>query len=567
MTLIDVIVGTAIMLVVFLSIFGAFKLSIDLVYSTKAKTGAVALVADRLEYIRSLPYDSVGTAGGIPSGALPQVATSTLNGITYVMSTLVQYEDDPADGVGNADTNSITADYKTVRVEADWSIRSSPRSTYAVTTVTPVGLETLANGGTLTVNVLNALAAPLTDASVTIINASTSPAINVTANTNNSGSVSFPGAPVAGGYQVIATQSGYSTSQTYTATPQNPNPSPGNVAVVNHKTSTLSLSIDTLGKLHAYTFSPAGPGSFADTFLDQSGLFATSSATVSGGSLKLVSISGAYTASGNAISVPVAPQFLSQWGQFMATTSVPVGTALMFHLYYFVNGSYALIPDADMPGNAAGFASTTVSLAALPTTTYGMLEMGAFLSTASSTLTPSVADWSLSYVAGPTPLSNIGMTIHGAKTIGTTATSSPIYKLGSSFTTTQYGDWLIDPIEWDTYTLGLSGASYDVMERCPDAASVAPGATLPISFTLTPHTAQSLKVYVTGSGAAFSGATLAVGKSGATTTQTTSACGQSFFGGLAAGTYTVAASKAGFQTGTQQVTLAGATEIAIPLAP
>jgi hypothetical protein len=567
MSLIDVIVGTAIMLVVFLSIFGAFKLSIDLIYSTKAKVGAVALVADRLEYIRSLPYASVGTVGGIPSGNLPQVATSTLNGITYVMSTLVQYVDDPADGTGNSDSNGITADYKLVKVEADWMIRTSSRATSAVTTVTPVGLETLANGGTLTVNVLNAVAAAVPGATVTIINASTSPAINVSEDTNNAGAVSFPGAPVAGNYQITVGKAGYSSAQTYAANAQNPNPSPGNVAIVNHKTSTTSFSIDQLGKLHTYTFSPAGPGSFADTFSDQSKLFATSSATVGGGSLKLTQINGAYSASGNAISIPITPQYLAQWGTFAATSSAPAGTSLSYRLYYFTNGAYTPIPDSAVPGNTAGFASTTVDLSSLPVATYGMLELGAFMGTASSTLTPTVADWSLSYSAGPTPLPNVAMTIHGAKTTGTTAGGVPIYKYTGAFTTTQYGDWLIDPIEWDLYTMALSGATYDVSERCPDAVSILPGATLTESFILVPHTAQSLKVYVPGSGVALQGATVAVGKGGATTTLTTSACGQTFFGNLASGTYTIAASKSGFQTAFQSVTLAGATEVTVPLSP
>jgi hypothetical protein len=567
MSLIDVIVGTAIMLVVFLSIFGAFKLSIDLIYSTKAKTGAVALVADRLEYIRGLPYDSVGTLGGIPPGTLPQVATSTLNGLAYTFATLVQYVDDPADGTGDADENSVTADYKIVKVEANWMVRGSSRSTYAVTTVAPLGLETMAAGGTITVNVLNSLAMPLTGATVTVVNASTSPPINLSANTNNAGLVSFPGSPVAGGYHISASQSGYSTAQTYTATAQNPNPSPGNIAVANDKTSTVSLSIDQLGALYAYTYAPPTSGSFADTFVGQSSLSATSSTTVVGGSLVLDSVEGVYAPLGSATSTPIAPAYLASWGMFMATTSVPANTSLLFHLYYAAGGSYVLVPDSLIPGNAAGFASTSVSLGGLASATYGTLALGAFLSTALPAQTPAVADWSVTYSVGPTPIPNIGMTIHGTKTIGTTATSSPIYKYSSNFTTSSLGDWFINPIEWDTYILNLVGSAYDVMERCPDVASISPGATLPITFTLVPHTAQSLRVYVTGGGAALQGATTQLKKGSTTLTKTTSACGQTFYSALAGGTYTLKVSKPGYQTSNQSVSVSGTTALSVPLSP
>ena len=49
LSLIDVIVGVFVMLLVFLGIFGAFRISIELVFSTKAKTGATSLITERME--------------------------------------------------------------------------------------------------------------------------------------------------------------------------------------------------------------------------------------------------------------------------------------------------------------------------------------------------------------------------------------------------------------------------------------------------------------------------------------------------------------------------------------
>ncbi len=259
MTLLETVIGVAILLIVFLGIFGIFKLSMDLVFSTKARTGAVALLHEKMEAIRGLSYASVGTVGGIPSGSLQQTDTNTLNGITYTLTTFVQYADDPADGMGASDSNSITTDYKTVKVKADWTVRNVPRSTFVVTRVAPVGIEAPLSGGTLRVNVFDALAAPLSGATVRIVNAGASPAVDVSAISNAEGYVLFPGAPAAAGYQITVSRSGYSTSQTYSVSGANPNPNPGHVAVEEGGTTTSSFFIDRLGSLTVRTFSLPGP--------------------------------------------------------------------------------------------------------------------------------------------------------------------------------------------------------------------------------------------------------------------------------------------------------------------
>src|SRR3989344_5689777 len=82
-TFIDTIVGTALMVIVFVGIAAAFQLSIDVVTNNKARSGAVALANEHIEYIRSLPYTSVGTVGGDPSGLLPQTENISQNGVVY----------------------------------------------------------------------------------------------------------------------------------------------------------------------------------------------------------------------------------------------------------------------------------------------------------------------------------------------------------------------------------------------------------------------------------------------------------------------------------------------------
>src|SRR3990167_4175650 len=124
MTLIDTVVGSALMLTIFVGIAAAFQLSIDVVTNNKARAGAIALANERLEYIRSLPYNSLGTLGGIPPGAIAQSESVSLNGVPYTRRTFIGYVEDPDDGLAAADQNGIIVDYKIVRADVAWISRA-----------------------------------------------------------------------------------------------------------------------------------------------------------------------------------------------------------------------------------------------------------------------------------------------------------------------------------------------------------------------------------------------------------------------------------------------------------
>src|SRR3989344_4871249 len=88
-TLIDTLVGSALMLLVFVGIAATFRLSIDVVTNNKARAGAIALGNERMEYLRSLSYSQIGVIGGIPAGNVPQEEEVVYNGITYTRRTMV----------------------------------------------------------------------------------------------------------------------------------------------------------------------------------------------------------------------------------------------------------------------------------------------------------------------------------------------------------------------------------------------------------------------------------------------------------------------------------------------
>lgn len=260
-SLIDVLVGVAILMIVFVGIFGIFKLSIELVLSSKAKTGALALANEQMEFLRSLSYDDVGTLGGIPSGNIQQEETIVLNQTVYTRRTFIQYVDDPKDGLGALDENSITADYKIAKVEISWIIKGKERKFSLVSNIVPKGMETLAGGGILTINVIDAFGAPIADAQVTIKNNTTNPIIDLTTFTNSSGKVTLPGTPAGSNYEIIVTKSGYSTAKTYDADAGNPNPNPGHLSVVEGETTNSTFAIDVLSSKTVRTWRWWGVGS------------------------------------------------------------------------------------------------------------------------------------------------------------------------------------------------------------------------------------------------------------------------------------------------------------------
>ena len=253
-TLIDAIVGTALMLLIFIGLFGVVRLAVMSVGLGKAKTGATALANEQVEYIRSLPYNSVAVVGGIPAGTIPAEEVVQLNNIDYTRRTFIRFVDHSADGVGPADTNGIQADYKVVKVSVSWNFRGAERDVTLVTNVVPKGMETLDGGGTLVVNVVDAAGAPVSNAEITITNTSVSPNINISTFSSDDGVAYFPGAPTSTAYQIETTKSGYSTDRTYSASPSNPNPMPGTLTVIGDTITSSTFRIDELSDITLRSF-------------------------------------------------------------------------------------------------------------------------------------------------------------------------------------------------------------------------------------------------------------------------------------------------------------------------
>lgn len=562
-TLIDTLVGSALMLVVFLGIAAAFQLSVEVVTNNKARAGAIALGNERMEYLKSLTYPQIGVIGGIPAGNVPQIETVDFNGITYTRRTLVLYTDDPEDGSGGADSNSIIADFKTIRVEVSWESRQGQRSVEVVGRVSPIGIETAVPGGTLTVIVVNASDAPLANAQVQIVNASTSPIINITTYTGVDGTISFIGAPAASNYQVTVTKSGYSTAQTYAVTAQNPNPTPRHLTVADNQTTSSTFAIDLLAAKTILMYKQIVPVSWTDTFSDNSLIASSATTSVSGGSVTLTG-PAPYPETGFIESVSISPSLLAGWNDLSWSDTTPAQTDILYRVY---EGSGTLIPDGALPGNSAGFTTSPVDLSSLSTSTYSSLKLRADFSTQDTASTPSLASWSLSYDYGPEPFPNFTFTMRGSKTIGNSPT---VYKYDSYLTSDASSQVSLPSIEWDTYTIGVTSTStYEVAEACaPQPESLSPGASQTTRVYVLPATSHSLLVDVRSGGSTLQGASVNVNRTGYDVTTPTSSCGQSFFSGLTSTTYTITVSKSGYQQySLANFTVSGDTVHSVDLLP
>jgi hypothetical protein len=542
---IDVIVGTALILIIFLALFGVLRVTLQVSALAKAEAAATSLAQSRVEFIRSLEYDAVGTLGGIPPGAILQTATSTLDGISFTTRTYIQYEDDAKDGLALADTNGVTTDYKRVKITVSYSVGGKDKEVSLVTNVVPPGLETTTGGGTLRINVIDAGGLPVSGASVRIVNASTVPTVDVTTFSSDVGVVYLPGAATSSEYQVYVSKSGYSAAQTYLRDATNQNPNPGYLTVAKDQTTTGTFSIDVLSAITFRTYSPIQTATTTDIFASSASLTDMTQTMVSGGALTLSGAPGTYPSSGSARQAVVSPSYLYAWKSVTATRQTSASTTATVRV---LDSSGARLSDAVLPGNSTGFTSFPVSLAGVSTTTYPSLMLEADFGSVDAGYAPQLLDWSLSYETGPTPLPSVPFTLTGAKTKGSTGAGASIIKNTIATTTDSTGARTLS-LEWDIYTLAISG--YDVTDACPPPPyTIAPGTTDTYSLYMVSSGAvgQVLVSVKDASGAVVSGATVQLAKSGYSGTTTTGTCGTGHFGNLSSGTYTVTISKAGYTT-------------------
>ncbi len=216
-TLIETLVFLFVFSLVSIVFYQAYATGIRTIIETKNRLGATALANQKMEIIRSIAYDDIGTTSGIPSGTLAQDETISVNTTRYQVHTYVGHVDDLFDGALATGTDSVPNDYKRVRLEVSWGSGGTDQQVVIFGRFSPNGIETPAGGGILSINVLDASGSGVSGASVRIRNPSES--VDLTAISDLTGNVTSVGAPAGSqNYELTVSKSGYYGAQTYAPT-------------------------------------------------------------------------------------------------------------------------------------------------------------------------------------------------------------------------------------------------------------------------------------------------------------------------------------------------------------
>lgn len=145
--------------------------------------------------------------------------------------------------------------------------------------------------------------------------------------------------------------------------------------------------------------------------------------------------------------------------------------------------------------------------------------------------------------------------LFGSKKIGELADATPIYKYDQVFRTNNNGNFVINPLEWDSYTLDFNAGdsiSYNIRAYDPPQSPLALAATTTATITYIfdgPYSPYSLLVTLKDeNNDPLNGATIKLKtQTDATFTKTldTADTGQAFFGDLVDGLFTIKASYPG----------------------
>jgi len=561
-TFIDVLVGISLMLIVFLGIFGAYQLGLKVVGVSKNKITATQIANGEIEKIRNLPYEKVGIiGGGLPtaSGILEASTSTTVNEIEYKIERKIVYISDPTDGTGSDD--SCNLDYKRVEIEVSWQGRF-PGEVKLGTDVAPkdkvqeIQSCTAQPAGILSVLVFDAYGTAISNPLIEVKNPQTFETI--TSATPSSGKYDFPLASST--YKVVVSKgTEYTTDQTYgtneIAIPEKTNPT----VLTGHVTN-ISFQIDRVSSLTVYTLSTWGQEFFSDTFSDESKISEKSNVSISNGQTKLATTADGYLSPGYLISISISPPNLIQWENFSFFDSEPEGTDLRYQIFYASGTDWILIPDSDLPGNSIGFDDLPVSLSNLSTTTYSSLKLRANFSTNSTTSTPVLDDWQLSWkTSNPTPIANATFSVHGEKLIGRDENENPVYKFAT--TTQTNGDGKKDLLnwEWDNYEFSIpTSTNLDLVSSDPpNPVSLVPNENKIVKLYLDSQNSLLVTVQDLDTLEPIFSATVRLYKSGYDKTQYTNEKGQTYFIPLEVGNYSLDVSSTGYSTITDSVSVPG----------
>lgn len=254
MSLVEVLVGTAVFLIIAVSVYESYVGLFNLVRLSRVKVTASNLANEQFEIAKNLPYSSVGLVSGVPSGVLQRFQDITRDGITFRVTTTIRNIDDSFDGTAGGAPNDLSpADYKLMEVQIDCSSCKNYTPLVFTGKISPKSLESNSSNGSLFVRAIDSAGNPIMNAQVSVVNTPLS--INISEETDSNGMLQIVDAPPSvNNYQITVTKSGYSTEQTYPLGGSGlENPSNPHATVIIQNVTQKSFSIDRTGTINLST--------------------------------------------------------------------------------------------------------------------------------------------------------------------------------------------------------------------------------------------------------------------------------------------------------------------------
>jgi|GEM_PF-467083 len=292
---IDVVIGIALFSIALLGIFGLFRLGFAVIGKSRAQLTGVTIASQRIEKIRSMPYDSVGVQGGFPDGILDPSTTTVQNDVFFTIEHRVDYVIDSADGIADPQ-DPCPNDYKKVEVRVSWTGKNSGEEVMT-TNISPqnIAQECADVGGILSVSVFDAYGQMVPSPLIEIKDPDTDQVIKSA--TPDSGEYYFS-LNSSTSYKVVVSKPGFSTDRTY-GIDEVATPAKSHLWVFEDKLTPSSFSIDETSDFSVRTASPWGEDYFSDAFEDTSKISVSTDISIDNGEAEIAKIEGVYSKDGN----------------------------------------------------------------------------------------------------------------------------------------------------------------------------------------------------------------------------------------------------------------------------
>jgi hypothetical protein len=250
-TLVEAVVGSAVLLIIAITAYQAYVSIFKLAGLDQDKVLALELANEQFEIVRNLPYSNIGVPNGIPSGVIPQNQTLVRGGVTFGVSTVIRNIALSLGAQEASSTASTTPAEKLVAVTISCSTCTNFTPLTLTTEVAPKNIITDTTQGALTINAIDSNGNPVSGASVTVTDSQVTPSTVVSDTTGDDGALNIVGvATGTAAYQITVTKSGYSTDRTYPISATNTTPTQPNATVLAEQVTSASFAIDKLSTVN-----------------------------------------------------------------------------------------------------------------------------------------------------------------------------------------------------------------------------------------------------------------------------------------------------------------------------